>query len=61
MPIGGVIATDSVIIPNAVGVDIGCRMAFLQTNIEARLITDTMTKSGSLLQCIIGDILNVLF
>lgn len=24
MPIGGVIATDGIIIPNAVGVDIGC-------------------------------------
>lgn len=57
MPIGGVIAADGVIIPNAVGVDIGCGMAFLQTNIEAKLLTDTMTKSGSLLQCIIGDIL----
>lgn len=57
MPIGGVIATDGVIIPNAVGVDIGCGMAFLQTNIEARLLAETMTKSGSLLQCIIGDIL----
>lgn len=57
MPIGGVIATDGVIIPNAVGADIGCGMAFLQTNIEARLITETMTKSGNLLQCIIGDIL----
>jgi tRNA-splicing ligase RtcB len=57
MPIGGVIATEGVIIPNAVGADIGCGMAFLQTNIEAKLITDTMTKSGSLLQCIIGDIL----
>lgn len=57
MPIGGVIATDGVIIPNAVGVDIGCGMAFIQTNIKAELITGTMTKSGSLLQCIIGDIL----
>lgn len=57
MPIGGVIATDGVIVPNAVGVDIGCGMAFLQTNIEAKLLADTMTISGSLLQCIIGDIL----
>lgn len=57
MPIGGVIATEGVIIPNAVGADIGCGMAFLQTNIEAKLIIETMTKSGSLLQCIIGDIL----
>ena len=29
MPIGGVIATDGVIIPNAVGVDIGCGMNFV--------------------------------
>jgi tRNA-splicing ligase RtcB (3'-phosphate/5'-hydroxy nucleic acid ligase) len=57
MPIGGVIAADGVIIPNAVGVDIGCGMAFIQTNIEAEKITDTMTQSGSILQCMIGDIM----
>ena len=34
MPIGGVIATDGVIIPNAVGVDIGCGMAYTETNIK---------------------------
>jgi len=33
MPIGGVIATDGVIIPNAVGVDIGCGMCATQTNL----------------------------
>ena len=27
LPIGGVLATDGVVIPNAVGVDIGCGMA----------------------------------
>lgn len=32
MPIGGVIATDGVIIPNAVGVDIGCGMCAVKTN-----------------------------
>ena len=32
MPIGGVIATDGVIIPNAVGVDIGCGMNFVSTD-----------------------------
>lgn len=57
MPIGGVIATDGVIIPNAVGVDIGCGMAFVQTNIPAAALKETTTKSGSLLQCIVGDIL----
>lgn len=57
MPIGGVIATDGVIIPNAVGVDIGCGMAFMQTNIEAAFLKETTTPNGSLLQGIIGDIL----
>lgn len=57
MPIGGVIATKGVVIPNAVGVDIGCGMGFIQTNIPASLLRDTMTGSGTLLQAIIGDIL----
>lgn len=34
MPIGGVLATRDVIIPNAVGVDIGCGMCALQTNLK---------------------------
>lgn len=33
MPIGGVIATKGVVIPNAVGVDIGCGMGFVDTDI----------------------------
>jgi tRNA-splicing ligase RtcB len=35
MPIGGVMAADNVIVPNAVGVDIGCGMCAVKTNIEA--------------------------
>lgn len=35
MPIGGVLATDGVIIPNAVGVDIGCGMCAVKTNKNA--------------------------
>ena len=34
MPIGGVLATKDAIIPNAVGVDIGCGMCSLKTNME---------------------------
>lgn len=34
MPIGGVMATKNVIIPNAVGVDIGCGMCAVQTSLE---------------------------
>lgn len=35
MPIGGVAATDGVVIPNAVGVDIGCGVCALQTSLLA--------------------------
>ncbi len=34
MPIGGVLATKNVIIPNAVGVDIGCGMCAVRTSID---------------------------
>jgi len=34
MPIGGVLATKGVVIPNAVGVDIGCGMCAVPTNLE---------------------------
>jgi len=35
MPIGGVMATKHVIVPNAVGVDIGCGMCAVQTSLES--------------------------
>lgn len=34
MPIGGVMATEDVIVPNAVGVDIGCGMCAVQTSLQ---------------------------
>lgn len=34
MPIGGVMATEDVIVPNAVGVDIGCGMCAVQTSLR---------------------------
>lgn len=34
MPIGGILATKDAIIPNAVGVDIGCGMCSLRTNLK---------------------------
>lgn len=34
MPIGGILATKDAIIPNAVGVDIGCGMCSLKTNLQ---------------------------
>lgn len=40
MPIGGVIAAKDVIIPNAVGVDIGCGMAFVKTNLSRKILNE---------------------
>lgn len=34
MPIGGVMATDGVVVPNAVGVDIGCGMCAVKTPLQ---------------------------
>lgn len=57
MPIGGVIAASNVIIPNAVGVDIGCGMNFTATNIKVNDIRETMTGNGTLVQAMISDIM----
>lgn len=52
MPIGGVIATKDVIIPNAVGVDIGCGMCAVETSLR-EIDIDTLKK-------IIGEIRDVI-
>lgn len=41
MPIGGVLATKGVVIPNAVGVDIGCGMCAVKTSLTS-IDTDTL-------------------
>lgn len=57
MPIGGVLATKNVIIPNAVGVDIGCGMSFCQTNIPVSILRESNDKQGrSLIKCILDTI-----
>lgn len=38
MPIGGVLATDGVVIPNAVGLDQGCGMCFRETDVPVESI-----------------------
>jgi tRNA-splicing ligase RtcB len=43
MPIGGVLATENVIIPNAVGVDIGCGMCAVKTSLT-EIDTETLKK-----------------
>ncbi|NLW46840.1 MAG: RtcB family protein [Firmicutes bacterium] len=57
MPIGGVIATKDVIIPNAVGVDIGCGMAYIQTDLPAEVLQRKDKANGRLIEAVIGDIL----
>lgn len=44
MPIGGVLATSNVVIPNAVGVDIGCGMCAVQTDIPVSEISDEVLR-----------------
>ncbi|MEJ7665659.1 MAG: RtcB family protein [Hymenobacter sp.] len=39
LPIGGVLATDNAVIPYAVGVDIGCRMALSVYDLPAKYLT----------------------
>lgn len=44
MPIGGVIATEGVVIPNAVGVDIGCGMCAVKTSLYTSDIDSDILK-----------------
>ena len=57
MPIGGVIATKDVIIPNAVGVDIGCGMVFVATDIKYEEIREVMVGTALIMQSMIGNIM----
>ena len=45
MPIGGVIASDGVVIPNAVGSDIGCGMSFAIVDYKASEVTKEEIKA----------------
>lgn len=44
MPIGGILATQDVIVPNAVGVDIGCGMCAIRTNIKHETLDSVRIK-----------------
>lgn len=46
MPIGGILATKDAIIPNAVGVDIGCGMCSLRTNMKEIFLDDLKKVMG---------------
>lgn len=57
MPIGGILAAEGMIIPNAVGADIGCGMTFVQTNIPVKILITEETPDGKLAQTIVTNIL----
>src|SRR5690554_1725012 len=48
MPIGGILATKDAIIPNAVGVDIGCGMCSLRTNLTEVDLDDLKKVIGNI-------------
>ena len=48
MPIGGVLATKGVVVPNAVGVDIGCGMCAVKTSIKVEDLTPDLLRKGIL-------------
>lgn len=56
MPIGGVLATKDAIIPNAVGVDIGCGVCFIQTDIPADILRKR-TESSVVAEKLVGQVL----
>jgi tRNA-splicing ligase RtcB (3'-phosphate/5'-hydroxy nucleic acid ligase) len=58
MPIGGVIACKGSIIPNAVGVDIGCGMCFVKTDIPTTILYEIKDKQGRNLIKDICDIIH---
>jgi len=59
MPIGGVLATRGAIIPNAVGVDIGCGVVFEQTSVKISEIFKGDAEK-QLLEVIVSDILRTI-
>lgn len=52
MPIGGVLATDQVIIPNAVGVDIGCGMSVIKSTLKEIPLDDLKVIVGKIRETI---------
>lgn len=52
MPIGGVMATRGVVVPNAVGVDIGCGMCAMATMLDGISVADLKKIMDRVRQCI---------
>ncbi len=57
MPIGGVLAVQDVVVPNAVGVDIGCGICFIHTDVPAYILRDVSAPKISLAEYIVKRIM----
>ena len=57
MPIGGVLGARGVIIPNAVGVDIGCGVAFIRTDLPSGLLRKPTASGTELGRGIVGELM----
>lgn len=57
MPIGGVMAAKDVIVPNAVGMDIGCGMSYVQTDIKFSELQQIEHDRQPLMKLIINQVM----
>jgi tRNA-splicing ligase RtcB len=57
MPIGGVVGCKGFVIPNAVGVDIGCGMIASVLDVPARLLKEVRTSNGTLAEALTASIM----
>ena len=57
MPIGGVMASKEVIVPNAVGMDIGCGMCYVQTDILYEDIQDIKHDNQPILKLLVNQVM----
>lgn len=57
MPIGGVFAAKDTVVPNAVGVDIGCGMVFTATNVKVADVKEVQTGNGTMFQSLVGSLM----
>ena len=57
MPVGGVLAAKGYVIPNAVGVDIGCGVQARRTNVRAKSLAARHKAQGTVLKAVLEGIL----
>ncbi len=56
MPVGGVLAAKGYVVPNAVGVDVGCGMQARRTNVRAKSLAARHRVHGTVLKAVLNGI-----